>query len=75
MTKRPKRVQAPEGCKSWLTPGKIYDVIGFWVDWDDEYGHYFNIIDEKGREIDCSEKKCPNLYGKDWIIVETETED
>lgn len=70
--KKPKKVQAPDGCSENFTPGKIYDVIGFWVDGIGKNGHRFTIIADCGIEADCLEKNCAHLKGKDWIIVEAE---
>jgi hypothetical protein len=76
MTKRPKRVQAPEGCASYLTAGKIYDVVGFWSEnCGKPLGYRFTILDDLGNKQMCLERICCHLNGKDWIIVETETED
>jgi hypothetical protein len=72
MTKRPKRVQAPEGCADYITAGKIYDVVGFWGNWDETYGHGFQILHDNGGISDCSERMCAYLNDQDWIIVETE---
>ena len=72
MTKRPKRVKAPEGCESYLTAGKIYDVLGFWYDWEESFGYSFTILNDEGYIAECLEKNCDHLNGKDWIIVETE---
>jgi len=72
MTK-PTKVQAPEGCASRLTAGKIYDVVGFWQHHsDDDSGHRFNIISDNGNKISCLERDCAYLNGGNWIIIETE---
>jgi hypothetical protein len=71
MTK-PTKVQAPEGCSSYLTAGRIYDIGGFWRTKSKISGRYgFRIVDDEGEEIHCREQACPHLNGGDWIIVET----
>jgi hypothetical protein len=71
--KEPLKVQAPEGCDSYLTAGKIYDVVGYWEKLNRAQGHGFNIIDDEGYEISCREKNCAHIDGKNWIIIETES--
>jgi hypothetical protein len=76
MTKRPKRVQAPEGCADYLTAGKIYDVVGFFGNlWSESLGYGFKIKDDSDKILRCNEKQSVHLNDQDWIIVETETED
>jgi len=64
---KPKKVQAPEGCESYLTAGKIYDVVNCYAS---ESGYFFNIIDDDGDTLICSGSQCPHLNGGNWIIVD-----
>lgn len=54
-------VIAQEDCKSYLTPGKEYNVtrVGF---------NSFIIIDDDGDELYCLPESCEHLDGKDWVI-------
>jgi len=70
--KKPKKVQAPDGCSENFTPGKIYDVVGFWIEGIGENGHRFTIKADSGVKAYCLQKNCAHLKGKNWIIIETE---
>ena len=70
--KKPKKVQAPEGCSIYLTPGKNYNVTGFWLDEATEDGYGFTINDDHIQELCCFEFCCAHLNGGNWIIIETE---
>ena len=70
--RKPTKVQAPEGCSDYLTPGKIYEVEGFWGKFDSEYGHRIKTINDFGHNTLTSEKKSPHLNNQDWIVVERE---
>jgi hypothetical protein len=72
MTARPTKVQAPDGCESYLTPGKIYNVAGYWGRWTKKNGHTFHIILDDGDKSCFVEKKCLHLNGKNWIVIERE---
>jgi len=74
MKPKPKKVQAPEGCSNYLTPGKIYDVIGFWDEGTGQRGYRFSIVANNGYIANCTELGCVHLNGQDWIVIETETE-
>jgi len=70
----PKVVRAPEGCRDYLTAGKVYEVTrvgGF----NPNRRHKFYCIDDVGQIIFCIEKKCHHLNGGDWIVVEREGEE
>jgi hypothetical protein len=74
MTKRPTKVQAPDGCGINFTPGKIYNVIGYCGDWDEIYGWGLNIIADDGNErTGICERKTFHLNGKDWIVIKRES--
>ena len=65
----PKIVVAPEGCESYLTAGKEYDVFIH------EYTgtqYYFEIIDDKGHVICCLENNDGHAGYNNWIIKERE---
>jgi hypothetical protein len=70
--KKPKKVQAPEGCESFLTAGKVYDVVSCDRYPSEEYGYGFTIFSDMGNEIYCLERKCACLNDGNWIIIETE---
>ena len=73
-TRKPKTVIAPKGCSINYTEGKEYEVIGFWNEYVDKYGHCFNIIDDTGEERCCLERKCAHINRGNWIIKEYENE-
>lgn len=70
--KPPKVVVAPEGCNSYLTAGKEYEVVRLWDEWDDKYGYGFVIKNDDGDERDCIENECSYLGRLNWIIKERE---
>lgn len=70
----PKIVKAPEGCESYLTPGKEYEVLLHNNFMKKKSGYGFNIISDEGYEIFTSHKGSGHLNGQDWIIVEREKE-
>jgi hypothetical protein len=71
--KKPKKVQAPEGCDPHLTAGKIYDVTGFYIqEPSEENGYAFNIIDDLGRKVYTLERGSAHLNCGNWIVIETE---
>jgi hypothetical protein len=71
--RKPKRVQAPEGCSWYLTPGKVYDIfILHEVEYSEKLGHLFIIINDLGTETTTNEKKSYHLNCQDWIIIERE---
>jgi hypothetical protein len=67
---KPTKVQAPEGCESFLTAGKIYDVVSCDPSSPEEDGYGFTIISDLGNEIYCLGRYCAHLKGKNWIIVD-----
>jgi len=69
---KPKKVQAPEGCASYLTAGKVYDVVSCDPYSSKQCGYGFIILNDYGNEIYCVERQCFRLNGGNWIIVETE---
>ena len=71
--KKPKKVQAPEGCQSYLTAGKVYDVVSCDQSASEEYGYGFSILTDMGTKAHCIERKCAHLNGCDWIVVESQT--
>lgn len=71
--KKPKKVQAPEVYSICLTPGKIYDVVGFWINGAGACGYRFKIMSDNNDELLCRENECSHLNGGNWIIVETES--
>jgi hypothetical protein len=60
-------VIAPEGCQSWLTAGKAYQVVR-----DARMNTFFEIIDDRGDMINCI---FPNdgHSRANWIIKESFT--
>lgn len=70
--KIPKYVIAPDGCASYLTPGKKYCVS----DWREDKGTYhmarFRIWSDDGQGECCVLVDCHNLNGGNWIIPENE---
>lgn len=63
----PKYVIAPQGCESYLTPGKRYEVYY----WDvSRHCPSFDITADNGRDAFCILVGCPHLNGGDWIIPE-----
>lgn len=68
----PKIVVAPEGCQSWLTAGKEYDVTQIWSDWIEYGGYGFSIINDIGNRSDTVEFGSEHLNGGNWIIKERE---
>lgn len=69
---KPKKVKAPEGCMSYLTGGKEYNVTGIWGEDSDIDGYGFYIVDDHGNIITTKEKISSHLGMQDWIITETE---
>lgn len=63
---KPEYVIAPEGCQSYLTPGKRYEVSNFCA--NDAYRGTINIAADNGSDIFCLLEKCPHLNNGDWII-------
>lgn len=62
-------VIAPDGCESYLTPGKKYAIK------DLEFNKFlerfsFSITTDKQGEIFCLSVGCLHLNGKNWIIPE-----
>jgi hypothetical protein len=55
---------APEACRDWLTPGKVYECLepNGMVD--------FTVVDNQGDIIGCNWKVDENLYGGDWTRLE-----
>ena len=74
MQEKPLVVKAPEGCKPNLTAGKEYKVIGYWANWDEELGYKFKIINDRGFESSCLERKCSHLNSQNWIVVKRENQ-
>lgn len=68
----PKIVKAPEGCESYLTPGKEYKVLLHNNFMKKYSGYGFHIIDDEGDEIFSYEKISHHPNYQDWIIVERE---
>jgi hypothetical protein len=68
--KKPTKVQAPEGCESYLTAGKIYDVVSCDRYPYPQWGYGFYIINDMGTESACLQFECPHLNGGNWIIVD-----
>ena len=63
------KVIAPEGCETWLTAGKEYEVFN--VDIEGEpYYFGFNIIDDEGDKIFCVLNNCDSLNGGNFTIKE-----
>lgn len=63
-------VIAPEGCEDYLTAGDGYKVIS--VDGlHTVFGHFFEIIDDVGDNILCSERVCLHINEQDWILAPT----
>jgi hypothetical protein len=60
-------VIAPEGCQSWLTAGKAYQVVR-----DARMNVFFEIIDDRGDMISCM---FPNdaHSRSNWIIADSFT--
>lgn len=61
MKQKPTIAIPPEGCESYLTAGKEYEIIDF------AEGVFFVIDDSDFKIMSCS--KCSaHLNGKDWIL-------
>jgi len=71
--KAPKYVVAPEGCGSYLTPGKRYEVQDFFT--KDTCGGSFWITGDNGNYFLCLLVDCPHLNGGNWITPEDGTDD
>lgn len=63
--KTPKYVIAPEGCCSWLTPGRLYEII----DWP--YENLFTIVSDSEIRCFCQIYGCAHLNGGNWIVPST----
>ena len=50
-----------QGCESYLTAGKEYEIRIY------SYG-LFDIADNDGTILVCSDKHCAHLNGLDWIL-------
>jgi uncharacterized Fe-S cluster protein YjdI len=61
-------VIAPEGCQSWLTAGKAYQVVR-----DARMDLFFEIIDDKGDEISCMLPSDNHVKNIPWIIQDSFT--
>lgn len=70
--KAPKYVIAPEGCKSYLTPGKRYKVRQ-WKPGNRHAG-YFHVTDDDGTNLGATFAKCYHLNGGDWIVPDDDAE-
>lgn len=66
----PVKVQAPDVCEIYLTPGKRYKVINA-RDWDENNGWWITLIDDDGIKISGYERKSVHLRGSNWIVVKT----
>lgn len=60
-------VIAPEGCESYLTPWKSYEVLLIHVA-AGLFGDEFKIVNDNGDWSYCRQLKCLHLKGKDWLI-------
>lgn len=63
-------VIAPEGCQSYLTPGKKYIVIGDISYISRNLGFFFHCASEINVNCHTTSKGAAHLNGKDWIIPE-----
>lgn len=70
--KPPKVVVAPEGCATYFTEGKEYNVIKIWDAWDEWHGYGFWIYDDNGNKRRCIEMNSAQLNFGNWIIKERE---
>ncbi len=61
MKNKPTIAIPPEGCESYLTAGKKYQMTRI-IDTG------FNVIDDTGVRIFCSYTESAHLNGKDWIL-------
>jgi len=68
---KPKKVQAPQGCESYLTAGKVYDVVSCDPYSSKQCGYGFSILNDMGNKAHCLERKCGHLNGVDWIVVQS----
>ena len=57
-----EKVKAPNGCREYLTPNKIYPIVK-------KASISFTIIDDEGDIIVCLYKNDLHLNSQDWIIV------
>jgi len=62
-------VKAPEGCETYLTAGKKYEVLYTDGRYLSKYGFEFHIKNDYGSKILCRESNCFHLNGGDWIKV------
>lgn len=71
--RKPTKVQAPEQCQSYLTAGKVYDVVRCDKSASEQYGYGFTILNDMGNKNHCLERKCAHLNYADWIVVQSKS--
>jgi hypothetical protein len=71
--KIPKYVIAPKGCRSYLTPGRRYEVHDF--NPNDTYGGEIHIYNDNDDRIFCLLNECPHLGNANWIIPDGDADD
>ena len=63
-------VIAPDGCTSYLTPGKKYAVIGEISHISCDAGVFFSCSSDINTDCQTTSERASHLNGKDWIIPE-----
>lgn len=71
--RKPKKVKAPEGCESYLTAGKEYDVNSV-AGMTKHNGYELYVAISEDEEIYAVQFNTSHLNGKDWIVTEWEDE-
>lgn len=64
--KTPKYAIAPEGCATYLTPNKKYEIYDYYP--IEKIGSSFRIIDDEDDELICVEIEDGHINFKDWTL-------
>lgn len=68
-----RKVKCPDGAFDNLTPGKEYDVLGYWENPSEKLGDCFEILNDIDKNAMCVEFNCAHLNRHDWIVTERST--
>lgn len=72
--RKPKKVKAPEGCASYLTAGKEYDVISA-HNYSPDYGYSITIRRDDGTTTILNQNNSTAFQNNEsWIVTEWEDE-